>query len=126
MAVHWHPLSLSKGSRLEALQYLWPINPATLTHLDKQVSRKRIVHKAMLSQTIYRVRVEGILDPCWSEWFDGMLITPLANDETLLSGPVRDQAALHGLLVKIRDVGMVLVSIERVDTTNSDRDESVG
>jgi len=67
-------------------------------------------------QSIYSIKVEGILDPCWSEWFDGMTVTPQANGETLLIGRVRDQAALHGLLVKIRDIGLPLLLLKRVDT----------
>lgn len=70
-------------------------------------------------QTIYRIRVREILDPCWSEWFDGMEVTPQEGGETLLTGPVRDQAALHGLLVKIRDMGILLLSVERTDASSA-------
>ena len=70
-------------------------------------------------QAIYRIRVKGTLDPCWSEWFDGMEVTPKERGETLLAGPVRDQAALHGLLVKIRDMGMLLLSVERIDASST-------
>ena len=64
---------------------------------------------------MYRIRIEGILDPCWSEWFDGLTITTPNSNETLLSGFVRDQAALHGLLAKVRDMGLPLLLVERVD-----------
>jgi hypothetical protein len=70
-------------------------------------------------QTIYRIRVKGTLDPCWSEWFDGMAVTSHEDGVTLLSGPVRDQAALHGLLVKIRDMRMLLLSVERIDASSA-------
>ena len=70
-------------------------------------------------QTIYRIRVAGLLDPCWSEWFDGMTVTPQKSGETLLLGPVRDQPALHGLLVKVRDMGLILLSVERVDNPST-------
>lgn len=63
--------------------------------------------------TIYNIRLEGHLDPCWSEWLDGVVITPLENGETFLSGPVVDQAALHGLLAKIRDLNLNLISVIR-------------
>ena len=67
-------------------------------------------------QGIYQIRVKGILDEKWSDWFDDFIITPQADDETLLTGPVADQAALHGLLNKIRDIGLPLLSIRRVET----------
>jgi hypothetical protein len=60
---------------------------------------------------IYEIRVQGILDEHWSEWFDGMTLSSDANGETTLSGPVTDQAALHGLLVKVRDLGLPLMSV---------------
>lgn len=66
---------------------------------------------------IYQIGVKGILDPSWSKWFDDLTIIPQTNGETWLVGQVRDQAALHGLLVKVRDMGLILLSVERVDAT---------
>ena len=63
----------------------------------------------------YQIRIEGHLGPQWAEWFEGMSITPEAGGDTLLTGALPDQAALHGLLKKVRDLGMTLVSINRVD-----------
>ena len=63
----------------------------------------------------YQILVKGRLDAKWSDWFDGFSVDPGTNDETLLLGPVADQAALHGLLNKIRDLGLPLVSVTRVD-----------
>jgi hypothetical protein len=63
----------------------------------------------------YHIRVRGNLEERWSDWFDGFTITPLADDETLLIGAVADQAALHGLLAKIRDLGLPLLSLERAE-----------
>ena len=63
---------------------------------------------------VYQIRVEGHLGPRWADWFEGMTITPEEGGETLLTGPVVDQAALHGLLRKVRDLGMPLVSAIRV------------
>jgi hypothetical protein len=63
--------------------------------------------------TIYEIRLEGHLDPGWSDWLDGMTITPLQTGETLLAGPLVDQAALHGLLNRIRDMNLKLVSVEK-------------
>jgi hypothetical protein len=72
-------------------------------------------------QGIYQIRVRGILDEKWSDWFDGFTIIPQGDDETLLIGPVADQAALHGLLGKIRDLGLPLLSVERVKSEERPR-----
>jgi hypothetical protein len=58
-----------------------------------------------------RIRIKGHLGHHWSDWFEGLAITLDDNGETLLTGPVVDQAALHGLLKKVRDVGMPLLSV---------------
>jgi hypothetical protein len=63
----------------------------------------------------YRIRVRGHLDPSWSEWFDGLAITNLESGDTVLAGPVIDQAELHGLLAKIRDLGLSLVEVQQED-----------
>ncbi len=63
----------------------------------------------------YVIRVKGHLDPGRSEWFEGMTITQLEGGETRLSGRVVDQAALHGLLAKIRDLNLTLISVTWVD-----------
>ena len=60
---------------------------------------------------LYEIRLQGHLENRWANWFDGLTITALDNGETLLTGPVVDQAALHGLLRKVRDVGMPLISV---------------
>ena len=61
----------------------------------------------------YEIRVQGGLDESWSAWLDGLDIRPLASGETLLSGHIRDQSALHGLLNKIRDLGLPLLGVEK-------------
>ena len=63
---------------------------------------------------VYQIRVKGHLESQWTDWFGGLTITLEENGETLLTGPVVDQAALHGLLKKVRDLGMPLVSVVRV------------
>ncbi len=63
---------------------------------------------------VYRIRLRGQLDSQWTDWFGGLTITREENGDTLLTGPVVDQAALHGLLRKVRDLGMPLVSVIRV------------
>jgi hypothetical protein len=69
----------------------------------------------MVMPTLYRIRVKGHLDPEWSEWLDNMAITQEEEGTTTLSGPVVDQAALHGLLIKIRDLGLVLITVESIE-----------
>ena len=66
-------------------------------------------------QAIYQIEVKGKLDPKWSDWFDGLAITVQADASVLLTGPVADQAALHGLLGRIRDLGLPLLSITRLE-----------
>lgn len=62
----------------------------------------------------YEIRIEGVLDDCWSAWFDGMQVTSHTDGMTAIAGAVTDQAALHGLLAKVRDLGLPLVSVRRV------------
>jgi len=62
----------------------------------------------------YQIRVKGHLDVRWSDWFDGMTIDLADNEETVISGDVQDQAALHGLLKQVRDLGMSLIAVNRV------------
>lgn len=64
---------------------------------------------------IYQIRLKGHLGAQWMDWFDGMSITLKANGETLLTGLVVDQAALHGLLKRVRDLGLPLLALNRVE-----------
>ena len=64
--------------------------------------------------TVYQIRIKGHLGPQWSGWFGDLAITQEDNGDTLLTGPVVDQAALHGLLRKVRDLGMPLISAVRI------------
>lgn len=69
-----------------------------------------------MTKALYQFRVRGHLRPQWSEWFDGMAIEHTADGDTLLTGVVRDQAALHGLLTRVRDLGLTLVAVQRGST----------
>lgn len=62
----------------------------------------------------YEIRLNGHLDQRWAAWFDGLTLTRLSDGATVLRGPVVDQAALHGLLQKVRDLGLPLVSVAQV------------
>ena len=64
---------------------------------------------------LYEIRIKGHLADRWSDWFGGLTITLEDNGDTLLTGPVVDQAALHGLLKKVRDLGMPLLSVNRIE-----------
>lgn len=62
----------------------------------------------------YKIRVKGLLNKKWRDWFEDMAITH-EGENTILKGPVADQAALHGLLVRIRDLNLMLISLERIE-----------
>ena len=64
---------------------------------------------------IYQIRIQGHLGTEWTDWFEGLTITLEDNGDTLLTGPVADQAALHGLLKKVRDLGVILLAVNRVE-----------
>ena len=69
---------------------------------------------------VYQIRIKGHLGHQWTDWFEGLTITLEDNGDTLLTGPVVDQAALHGLLRKVRDLGMPLLSVIRVKPGQAD------
>lgn len=64
----------------------------------------------------YEIRVKGQLNAGWSDWFDGLTVTTEANGETMLTGWIQDQAALHGLLMKVRDLGLPLLAVIRIES----------
>ena len=69
---------------------------------------------------VYQIRIKGHLSHQWTGWFEGLIITLEENGDTLLTGTVVDQAALHGLLKKVRDLGMPLLSVNRVNPNQED------
>jgi hypothetical protein len=68
----------------------------------------------------YEIRLQGHVDSRWAAWFDGLTLTHASDGTTLIHGPVVDQAALHGLLQKVRDMGLPLVSVTQVDPDQPD------
>jgi hypothetical protein len=68
----------------------------------------------------YEIRLGGRLDPRWAAWFDGLTLTSAADGSTVLTGPVIDQAALHGVLRQVRDLGLPLVSVTQLDADRPD------
>ena len=69
---------------------------------------------------VYQIRLKGHLGRQWTDWFSGLTITLEANGDTLLTGPVADQAALFGLLRKVRDLGTPLISVNRLKSSQAD------
>ena len=67
---------------------------------------------------LYHIRVKGTLDAKWTDWFDGLVLTSLADGETLLRGRLADQAALHGILNKINRLGLFLILVAQVEDEN--------
>lgn len=78
----------------------------------------------MCELSFYEIRVEGHLSESWSSWFDGMVIQPMESGETVLSGPLVDEAALHGVLMKIRDLGLPLIEVKRGRNASNPPDHS--
>ena len=68
----------------------------------------------------YRIKLKGHLDRNWSDWFEQMAMST-EDDQTILTGPLSDQAALHGLLVRIRDLNLTLLTVERIEPDPVDR-----
>ena len=87
------------------------------------MSNKPIIQPDPVQPLIYQIRIKGHLDSPWADWFEGLTITLEENGDTLLTGPVIDQSALHGLLKKVRDLGLPLVSVVPVQSheTHSSR-----
>ncbi len=83
----------------------------------RPMSNKLDSQPASGQRLFYQIRLRGHLSHAWEEWFEGLTITLEDNGETLLAGPVIDQAALHGLLRKVRDLGMPLVSVNRDESS---------
>lgn len=72
---------------------------------------------------VYQIRLKGHLGRTWTDWFAGLTITQEDNGDTLLTGPVVDQAALYGVLKRVRDLGLPLLSVNRVEPEQADMPE---
>ena len=83
------------------------------------MSNKRSADHDADQPMVYQIKIKGHLVPQWTDWFEGLTIT-LEDGNTLLTGPVIDQAALHGLLKKVRDLNMLLLSVNSVDPGTED------
>ena len=68
----------------------------------------------------YNIRVRGHLDQSWSEWFEGLAISNEANGDAVLAGSIVDQAALHGLLASVRDLGLPLLAVVQIETDHEE------
>jgi hypothetical protein len=78
------------------------------------------MEKGQARHEVYRIVVKGYLDHAWSGWFDGLTIVQTGTGETILAGPLADQSALHGVLIKVRDLGLPLVSLTRIEPGEPD------
>ena len=87
---------------------------------NRRMSNKRNPIINSSQPIVYQIRLKGLLSHQWTEWFEGLTITLEEDGNTLLTGTVVDQAALHGLLKKVRDLGMPLISVNRVNPNQED------
>ena len=90
------------------------------------MSTKRTSGTDPSEPTAYQIRIRGHLGHQWMDWFEGLSITPQDNGDTVLSGTVADQAALHGLLRKVRDLGAPLLSVVRVESGEAQASDTKG
>jgi hypothetical protein len=97
------------------------IYPCHGKHARRRMSETHTSMEDHYEPQFYEIRLKGHLDDRWAEWFEGLTITLVEDGDTLLTGPVIDQAALHGLLKKVRDLGMSLVSVSPVEPGQGDQ-----
>ncbi len=78
--------------------------------------------KPIANTVYYEIRLQGQLNARWADWFDGLTLAQEESGNTLLSGPLADQSALHGILKKVRDLGLTLLSVNSVEPDNKEVD----
>jgi hypothetical protein len=83
--------------------------------VEDEARRNAVMEERRARHEVYQIVLKGHLDEEWSEWFAGLTVTRADNGETILTGPVVDQAALHGVLMKVRDLGLPLLALTRID-----------
>jgi hypothetical protein len=84
-------------------------------HTERVLKKHETYGKSGNTMNRYEIRLQGRLDQRWSEWFDGLAITYDADDNTVLHGPLVDEAALHGVLIKVRDLALPLLAVNRLE-----------
>jgi hypothetical protein len=107
----------ARAARRHADVALWSSGAAILLAIIAQTDRMSRPPAGVgpAEPARYELRVQGVLDPGWSAWFEGLRVTSDQAGQTTISGPVTDQAALHGLLAKVRDLGLELLEVRRID-----------
>jgi len=96
-----------------ALSFCAILKPSEVWDYGSSQRRRELV------QYIYEIRVEGHLGDSWSPWFEGMTIRHEESGETVLTGSLPDEPALHGVLMRIRDLGLPLIEVKRLQETNT-------
>jgi hypothetical protein len=102
----------------EALSIIgrWPRTMWEPAHRSTHMEQHQPLSATSSESAVYQIKVQGQLSANWCAWFDGMTITQDATGATLITGPVADQAALHGLLRKVRDLGLTLLALSSSET----------
>jgi hypothetical protein len=90
---------------------------------ERKNARRMMSVKQTSNTQLYEIRLKGQLDARWMMWFDGLTITLEEDGSTLLTGPVVDQAALHGLLKRVRDLGIPLISVSPYEPSQADQSD---